>query len=405
MLFGTEVVVLPVTVGFLLLPVPESSKIPLEIVKRRNIRLVRKSRMSKKKISIILLAISLVILLGLGGYYLVGKHQINKLQTMTFEEMLAYTTQNNNDAIITVGVIQNGEMTYDDYGENGKKLSPEEHIYEIGSVTKTFTASLLCKAVSEDRLSFDDSIDEHLQLERQEYYPTIRELVTHTSGYKGYYFETPMVSNFFRGGNSFAGITQEMLLKRINDVDIVESDNPFVYSNFGFAALGLVLNEIYDDDYTHLMNEYISEELGFEKTRISDGSGNLKGYWQWLEADAYLPAGALLSTITDMLKYAQLHMGGEPGYLNLAHEALAEVNNTPESYEKMGIYIDAVDVGWMIDRQNGIFWHNGATSNFNSYIGFDRENQVGVVILSNLPPDYRIPATVMGIKLLTSLQD
>jgi hypothetical protein len=59
----------------------------------------------------------------------------------------------------------------------------------------------------------------------------------------------------------------------------------------------------------------------------------------------------------------------------------------------------------MIDNQNGIIWHNGATSSFNSYAGFAKENQVGVVILSNLPPDYRIPATVMGIELLTSLQN
>lgn len=70
----------------------------------------------------------------------------------------------------------------------------------------------------------------------------------------------------------------------------------------------------------------------------------------------------------------------------------------------MGIYIDAIGTGWMIDNHNGIIWHNGATSHFNCYLGFDKENQVGVVILSNLSPNYRIPATVMGIKLLTSLQ-
>ena len=70
----------------------------------------------------------------------------------------------------------------------------------------------------------------------------------------------------------------------------------------------------------------------------------------------------------------------------------------------MGIYIDAVGAGWMIDNENNIIWHNGGTGNYNSYIGFDKENQIGVVILSNLPPDYRIPATVMGIEILTSLQ-
>lgn len=363
-----------------------------------------KRRMNKKKILIVVLAISLVIVLGVSGYSMYGRYQINKLQTMTFEEILAYTTQNNRDAIITVGMIQNGEMIYDVYGENGKTLPRKEHIYEIGSVTKTFTASLLCKAISEERVSLDDSIDAYLNMDEQDDYPTIRKIVTHTSGYKEHYFETPMVSSFFRGGNSFAGISKEMLLKKISGVDIGDADYPFVYSNFGFAALGLVLEKVYNKDYVPLMNEYIAKDLGLERTRVSDGSGDLDGYWNWLESDAYIPAGALLSNITDMMRYAQLHMSGKPNYLHTAHDTLAQVNSTSESYEKMGIYIDAVGAGWMIDHQNGIIWHNGATSNFNSYLGFDKENQVGVVISSNLPPDYRIPATVMGVNLLTSLQ-
>lgn len=91
-------------------------------------------------------------------------------------------------------------------------------------------------------------------------------------------------------------------------------------------------------------------------------------------------------------------------YLAMAHESLAEVNASTATYEKMGIRIDDIGAGWMIDKLNNIIWHNGATGNYNSYIGFDKENQVGVVILSNLSPDYRILATIMGIEILTSLQ-
>jgi len=94
----------------------------------------------------------------------------------------------------------------------------------------------------------------------------------------------------------------------------------------------------------------------------------------------------------------------EPEYLSIAHEALAQVNASNASYEQMGIRMDAVGAGWMMDNENKIIWHNGATGDYNSYIGFDKENQIGVVILSNLPPDYRIPATVMGIEILASLQ-
>ena len=87
----------------------------------------------------------------------------------------------------------------------GIVLPQEEHIYEIGSITKTFTSSLLSKAISEGKVSLDDSIDTYLDLQKKDYYPTIQRLVTHTSGYKGYYLEKPMVSNFLHKENDFNG--------------------------------------------------------------------------------------------------------------------------------------------------------------------------------------------------------
>jgi CubicO group peptidase (beta-lactamase class C family) len=366
---------------------------------------MKKYKWGKKKILKVILIIVLVIAAGFGGYCIYGSYKINKLSGMAFKEMLAYTTKDNKDAVITVGIIKNGKMIYNVYGENGVILPQEEHIYEIGSITKTFTTSLLCKAISEGRISLDNSIDKYLNLEKKGYYPTIRRLVTHTSGYKGYYFEKPMITNFLHKLNDFNGVSRKMLLERLEKINLDDSDHSFKYSNFGIATLGAVLEQIYNKDYTSLMNDYISDDLGLINTKISDCSGDLNNYWKWSESDAYLPAGAILSNITDMMQYTQIQMHEIPDYLSIAHEALAEVNASTASNEKMGICIDAVGAGWMIDNKNNIIWHNGGTGNYNSYIGFDKENQIGVVILSNLPPDYRIPATVMGIKILTSLHE
>jgi len=359
----------------------------------------------RKKILKLILILVLVVAVVFGGYCLYGLYKIDQLSGMTFEEMLAFTTKDHKEVVITVGIIHNGKMTYQVYGENGIIVSPEEHTYEIGSITKTFTTALLCKAISEGRISLDDTIDMYLNLPLKEDYPTIRSLVTHTSGYKGYYFEAPMISNFLHKKNDFNGITEEMLQQRLGKINLNNSENTFKYSNYGMAVLGAVIEQIYDDDYTTLMNDYILEELRLTTTRISDGSGDLKHYWEWTESDAYMPAGALLSNITDMMQYVQIQMSNELEYLPLAHEALAEVNASTGSYEKIGVRIDAVGVGWMIDHKNNIIWHNGGTGNYNSYIGFEKEKQIGVVILSNLPPNYRIPATVMGSEILTSLQN
>ncbi|MFX3661543.1 MAG: serine hydrolase domain-containing protein [Ectobacillus sp.] len=365
---------------------------------------MRKCKWGKTRKLKVILIIFLVIAAGFGGYYIYGLYKVNQLTGMTFKEMLDYTTKNNKDAVITVGIINNGKMTYNVYGENGILLPKEEHIYEIGSITKTFTTSLLCKAISEGKISLDNSIDEYLNLPRKDYYPTIKRLVTHTSGYKRYYFEKPMISNVIHGKNEFSGISEEMLIERLGKINRDDVDYSFQYSNFGMAALGVVLEQIYDQDYPTLMNDYVSEDLGLANTKFSDGSGDLKNYWEWSKSDAYVPAGALLSNITDMLQYVQIQMRETPDYLSIAHEALADVNATTARYEKMGIHIDAVGVGWMIDKKNNIIWHNGGTGNYNSYIGFDKKRQIGVVILSNLPPNYRISATVMGVELLVSLQ-
>jgi CubicO group peptidase (beta-lactamase class C family) len=170
------------------------------------------------------------------------------------------------------------------------------------------------------------------------------------------------------------------------------------------ATLGVLLEQVYNEDYTPLINNYITDDLDLKNTRISDGLGDLDNYWKWSESDAYMPAGALLSNITDMMNYLSMHMSEKLEYLPLAHVALAKVNASSGAYEKMGIRIDSFSAGWMIDDENDIIWHNGGTGNYNSYIGFDKENQIGVVVLSNLSPDYKIPATVMGIEILTSLQ-
>lgn len=362
--------------------------------------------LKKKKIIVYLLAIVALILLGVGIKAVVGVYKMNQIPSMSFEEMLQYTTKHNNDAIITVGIIKDGKMNYTVYGENGTVLPQKEYTYEIGSVTKTFTCSLLCKAIADGKVTLSDSIGKYMDLPKENYYPSYKRLVTHTSGYKEYYFDWQMAYNFFnRQENDFYGISTKTLNKQISEQNVDDKTYQFKYSNFGISAVGSALAKIYGNSYKTIMNDFISSELQLEHTRISDAKGEFQGYWNWKHDDGYIPAGGIVSTIGDMMKYVDLHMREEIPYLAVGHNEIANVNATSKQYEKIGIRIDSVGIGWMIDTQNGIIWHNGGTSNFNSYISFDKENQIGVVVLSNLSPNYRIPATVMGVKLMQSLKN
>lgn len=393
-------------------------------------------RLKKKKWIVIIAVIISCAALMVVGFMCYGKYQMGKIPGLSFAEALAYTTKDNPDVCITVGTVRDGQISWHVYGENGRELPAQLHTYEIGSLTKTFTAALVNKAVSEGKIKMDDTIDLYLTLPDSNEYPTIKELLTHTSGYKGYYFENPMVSNFFHGRNDFYGITKEMVLNRAGSLDMDGEDYSFTYSNYGYAVLGLVLEAVYDTDYATLANDFIQNELGLENTRISDRSGDLGNYWDWAAGDAYLSAGALTSDISDMLSYARMQLADDPYFIlhttkacsnlqrktasqcmfvsggtvnpgglefNDCHQSLEIINASTEAYQAMGIRMDEIGMAWIIDRENGIIWHNGGTGDYNCYLGFHPETRTAVVVLSNLAPNERIPATVLGVKLLTEL--
>lgn len=372
----------------------------LHLERRHKPAKVKKRKRTLKTIGVILT----VIVIGVGGFIAFSAYQINQIPKMTFDDMLAYTTNDNEGAIITVGIIQNGEAVYTVYGENGTILPQAEYVYELGSVTKTFTASLLFKAIDEGKISLDDSIDKYLDLPQKDYYPTIKRLITHTSGYKGQYYAPAMASNFLGGENIFYGISTDSLVERIGKINLQDRDYGYMYSNFGISVVGAVLSKLYNEDYAALMNAYIKEDLGLGNTKISDGSGDLKNYEDWANDDAYMPAGALTSTVGDALKYAKIQMEGQPEYLADMHEAITVIDANTKTYEKMNIRMDSIGAAWVIDNVNNIVWHNGGTNDYNCYLGIDLDRQIAVAVLSNLPPGYRIPTTVMGVKLLTDLQ-
>lgn len=353
----------------------------------------------------ITIVVALIVLgmLGYGGLTLYRRHQMRKIPELSFAEALAYTTYRNPEAVITVGVIRDGKASYTVYGDNAEILPPIDHVYEIGSLTKTFTAAFIQKAVDEGRMDLDDTIDRYLPLPDRGNYPTIEALLTHTSGYKSHYFERPMIANFFHGRNSFHGISKAMVLEKAGALHMDQTTHPFVYSNFGYAVLGLVLEAVYETDYRTLMRTFLHEALKLRDTDLSDGQGDLGHYWDWQADDAYIAAGGITSTMRDMLLYAKAQLE-EDGPLAEGHAALREIHATRDDHASMGIRMDAIGMAWVIDRENNLVWHNGGTGHFNSYMGIDPSSGIAVVVLSNLSPRDRIPATILGIKRMQELR-
>lgn len=360
-----------------------------------------KGRKKGKVLKIVGLAVAALAIVGIGLSVFMNA-QMKKIPAMTAQECLEYTLKGSKDGIITVGTIKDGVASWHVYGTDGVELEPVAHTYEIGSLTKTMTATMIAQAVSDGLVELSAPIDCYLDLP-QGSYPTISELLTHTSGYKSEYLEKQMVKNFFKGYNAFYRIDGDTLLKRASKVKTGSGEHDWEYSNFGFALLGQVLESVYEMPYSDIMASFLAE-FGMENSRLSDMNGDLDNYWEWGPNDAYMSAGAVLSTIEDMLKYAQIQLEGTYG-TELAHQKICSVEASSKQYDLMDIHIDAMGMGWILDEHNNIIWHNGGTGSYNSYLGFDPESQTAVVVLSNLKGEYRIPATVVGIKLLKELQD
>lgn len=356
--------------------------------------------MKKRKLKIFVIIAIIIVFI----YYIynlisgiIYKNKMKEISQYSSIQMIDYTLKNNENAIVSVVIYDEKGITHIVYGAEYNL----NYDYEIGSITKTFTAMLVSKAIEEGKINLDDNISNYLELENR-YYSTIKRIITHTSGLKLYYLSFQKIINYFAGENDFYNISKEQLLEELNKTKLEDKDYNFNYSNFGVSTLGLVLEKVYDKNYNELLEEYL-EQLDMTNTTIATGQGNLNGYWKWNENDGYIPAGAIISNIEDMSKYLETLITSDENYVINTQKPLKNVNVVNEVYDMFDVNIDSVGMTWMIDNKNNIIWHNGSTTNFNSYIGYNKEKKVGVVVLSNISPQKDVNMTFIGNKIMHEL--
>lgn len=105
--------------------------------------------------------------------------------------------------------------------------------------------------------------------------------------------------------------------------------------------------------------------------------------------------------VVGIMCYGKYRMGKIPE-LTFTEALSYTTKDNPDACITVGIVRDG-QLSYKVYGENGIIWHNGGIGNYNCYLGFHPETQTAVVVLSNLAPNERIPATVLGIKLLTEL--
>ena len=297
---------------------------------------------------------------------------------------------------IIVGWVDGSGSRIVGYGtRDGKTAVDGDTVFEIGSVTKTFTATLLELMIERGELTLDAPAQQYLPATvkmpaRGGQQITLRHLVTHTSG-------LPRLPSNLKPedpANPYADYTVDQLYSFLNACTLKRDIGArYEYSNLGVGLLGHILSLKAGTNYEALVVREICRPLQMDSTRIQLAP-QLKARLAVGHNQAGVPvenwdiptlagAGALRSTARDMMKYLAANMGTHPTPLATAM-ANAQVIQGPAGSPEMSIAL-----AWHVRKKFGseIVWHNGGTGGYHSFIGFDRTNRQGVVVLSNSASD------------------
>ncbi|MFE0755713.1 serine hydrolase [Inquilinus sp. NPDC058860] len=293
---------------------------------------------------------------------------------------------------IVVGVIGPEGRRIVSYGRldrDDPRIPDGDTVFEIGSVTKVFTALLLAGMAREGEVALDDPVAQHLpvgvRVPERGRAITLVDLATHTSGLPR------MPANFAPRDprDPYADYTQAQLFDFLSGYRLPRDVGAeFEYSNLGAGLLGQALAYRAGTDYETLVRTRIVEPLGLRSTAI-ELPPNLQarlapGHDAALETvpNWYLPtlagAGALRSTANDLLAFLGAVMGYDDSPLRPAMDDMLAVRRD-------GAKGGQVALGWMVmpRGEDELVWHNGGTGGYRSFVGFLRKARIGVVALSN----------------------
>jgi len=280
-------------------------------------------------------------------------------------------------------------------------------LFELGSITKTFTALALAREIEHGAVRLDQPVRELLppgvDLPEAARAVTLRHLTTHSSGFPRLAANmSPFggLKMLLFGGDPYAGYTEADLMEGVRTVKLeFKPGTKSTYSNFGMTLLGDLLATKAGVSYETLVKREVCRPLGMNDTTITLDAAQARraaqGYravlrWgrlvlalrsaPWFAGNDLGGAGALRSTAGDLLQYLQANLrpAGQPleHALRESHRELFKENEQT-----------AYGMNWVRTRgkklKQTVIWHNGGTGGFRSFLGFTEDGRAGVLILSN----------------------
>jgi D-alanyl-D-alanine carboxypeptidase len=290
---------------------------------------------------------------------------------------------------LALAIAKNGELRTTAYGVANlewKIPATPETVFEIGSVTKQFTAAAIMLLVQEGKLALNDPIAKHLT-ETPSHWAniTVRHLLNHTSGIKNY-------TGIDKGFELTERLTEEQFVKLIGTYPLdFEPGDSWKYCNSAYNLLGYIVENLSGKKYMEFLGERIFTPLQMNTTtnrepgnvipfRASGYEKNKKG--EFINRDYDLTdifsAGAIVSTVGDMAKWDAA----------LYSEKILTASSKQEMWTATKLNKDGsknYGLGWYVATFNGRknIWHSGSTSGFSASFQRFPDDNLTIIVLCN----------------------
>jgi CubicO group peptidase (beta-lactamase class C family) len=274
----------------------------------------------------------------------------------------------------------------------------ERTLFQIGSTTKTFTATALMRKVEDGALDLDAPLTSYLPdftLANGEWAAQVtpRHLLTHTGGWDGDYLLVHPAGG--RGDDALRRVVEAMPQAPAQ----VPPGTVFAYNNTGFSLAGRLLEVLTDRTYEDAVADLVFRPLGLDHSfflpeevmthRFASGHAVRRGKATvaplWALHRSSSAAGAIAADVPDQLRYARFHLGdgtGQDGARVLSAETM-ELMQSPQV--EVGEGVDAVGIAWMLgsNGRTRTVAHSGGTNGQISIFQMVPGRDFALVILTN----------------------
>ncbi|MBO0745366.1 MAG: serine hydrolase [Candidatus Dormibacteraeota bacterium] len=315
------------------------------------------------------------------------------------EERLAEAARRHRVPGAAVGILRGGEEQYACHGvtsiENPLAVD-EATLFQIGSTTKTFTATAAMRLAEQGRLSLDATVRTYvpeLRLEDESVAErvTVRQLFNHTAGWAGDHFVD-------------MGFGDDALTRYVESMAELEQRSPLgaiaSYNNASLCLAGRVIEKVTGTTYEAALTELVLEPLGLAESfffpwavmtrRFASGHVEQKDEQQvarpWHLPRTANPAGGLVCSIRDQIRYASFHLGDgtADGKRVLSQATLERMKQATFSLEG-GSLGDEVGIAWLLRKIEGVqlVGHGGSTHGQEAAFQMVPERDFAIAVLTN----------------------